>query len=223
MGILNKIKSLFDKNDFKGFIGHFDLDQWWESEFSEEEKEYIISKKPEIVEGSYNYIDKSPAKYLQELSLWFNTKKDSEISLKLLNKADELVDDIVEKHFMYNEMIKTNYKKRNEDEKYYNQAIMACEKQIKIADKVMEEMKKRHYERGKTILEYISGEKTLEEVNEDRPFRSSSHRGFKQLAIIKHKEGKYKEVIDLCKKAKKQGWNGDWDKRIERAEKKLNN
>ncbi|MFW6046782.1 MAG: hypothetical protein ACOCP4_03220, partial [Candidatus Woesearchaeota archaeon] len=82
MGILNKIKSLFNKNDssdnkadnwksayesdYEGFIGHFNLDQWWEKTFSEEEKEYLISKKPEIVEGSYNYIDKSPAKYLQE-------------------------------------------------------------------------------------------------------------------------------------------------------------
>jgi len=41
------------------------------------------------------------------------------------------------------------------------------------------------------------------------------------LAIIKYKQERYKEVIELCKKAKKQGWNGNWDKRIERARKRL--
>jgi hypothetical protein len=65
-------------------------------------------------------------------------------------------------------------------------------------------------------------EKYIEKEKKDHPFDPVSHRGYKQLSIIKHKNGEYEEVIKLCKKAKSQGWRGDWDKRIKRAEKKLN-
>ena len=40
------------------------------------------------------------------------------------------------------------------------------------------------------------------------------HVGYEQLAIIKKKEGKYQEVIELCSKALKEGWMGDWEQRI---------
>ena len=32
---------------------------------------------------------------------------------------------------------------------------------------------------------------------------------------------KYREVIELCTEADKQGWSGDWQHRIERCRKKL--
>ncbi len=48
-----------------------------------------------------------------------------------------------------------------------------------------------------------------------------SHVGYKQLAIILEKEKKYDKAIALCNQAKREGWNDDWDKRIERCEKKL--
>lgn len=107
----NKWKPAYESN-YEGFIGHFNLDKWWKKEFSEEERKYIISKKPEVAKG--NYQDKSPTQYLQELSLWFTSKKDSDISLKLLNKAEEFVDDKEDLHFMYNSKIKSLYKKRKE-------------------------------------------------------------------------------------------------------------
>jgi hypothetical protein len=48
-----------------------------------------------------------------------------------------------------------------------------------------------------------------------------SHEGYKQLCIIMEKQKNYDEVIRLSKIAKGQGWVGDWDKRIEKCEKRL--
>ncbi|MDR0557088.1 MAG: hypothetical protein LBG43_04360 [Treponema sp.] len=35
------------------------------------------------------------------------------------------------------------------------------------------------------------------------------------------KEGDYSEVVRLAEQAKEEGWTGDWDKRMEKARKKL--
>jgi hypothetical protein len=47
------------------------------------------------------------------------------------------------------------------------------------------------------------------------------HKGFTQLCILEEKAGNYKELLELATQAKKEGWYGDWDKRIEKAKKKL--
>jgi len=47
------------------------------------------------------------------------------------------------------------------------------------------------------------------------------HTGYYQLCIIIEKEGNWQEVIRLAEQAKSEGWKGDWDKRIEKAKKKL--
>jgi len=49
------------------------------------------------------------------------------------------------------------------------------------------------------------------------------HVGYKQLCIIMEKQKNYDEVIRLSKIAKEQGWSGDWDRRIEKCKKKIEN
>jgi hypothetical protein len=44
------------------------------------------------------------------------------------------------------------------------------------------------------------------------------HCGFFKLSTVLEKEGKYKEAMDLCKRALKIGFNGEWGERIERIE-----
>lgn len=53
------------------------------------------------------------------------------------------------------------------------------------------------------------------------PGKLGEHTGYKQLCIIRENEGNYTEVIRLAEQAKSEGWAGDWDKRIEKARKKL--
>jgi hypothetical protein len=53
------------------------------------------------------------------------------------------------------------------------------------------------------------------------PGKLLQHTGYKQLCIIRENQENYKEVIRLAEQAKAEGWEGDWDKRIEKAKKKL--
>lgn len=47
------------------------------------------------------------------------------------------------------------------------------------------------------------------------------HPGFDRLAIDAERDNSYAAAIAICKEAQRQGWNGDWKKRIERCEAKL--
>lgn len=56
---------------------------------------------------------------------------------------------------------------------------------------------------------------------ERHPFTAPTHPGYTNMAILLEKEKNYSEAIRISKRAKDQGWNGDWDKRIARCEAKL--
>jgi hypothetical protein len=105
---------------------------------------------------------------------------------------------VLDKHFFYQTKIETFYRNRDRDGTALPAAIEACKQQISIAKTA-----KRAF---------------LKEYN-GSPL--PSHVGYTQLCIILEKQKNYDEVIRLAKEAKKQGWNGDWDKRIERCRKKL--
>ena len=100
-------------------------------------------------------------------------------------------------HFHYITRIKICYRKRDEAEGAFDKAVETCIKMINIAEH----------------LSYSNNKKRVQ----DNP----SHPGYKQLAIILFKQGKFEEVINLCKQAKSQYWKGDWDDRIEKAKAKL--
>jgi len=103
---------------------------------------------------------------------------------------------ILDLHFLYQHVIETYYPDREIPE-FYEKAIWGCKKQIELAKQAKQAF----------IDEW--GDESL-----------PSHVGYKQLAIVLEKEKKYDEAIYLCKQAKYEGWSGDWDKRIERCEKK---
>ena len=48
-----------------------------------------------------------------------------------------------------------------------------------------------------------------------------AHAGYRQLRIIEEKRGNFLLARELCEQAKKVGWSDDWDKRIQRINKKL--
>ena len=105
----------------------------------------------------------------------------------------------LEKHYHYSDQIRPLYARRGENEAYLDMAIEACKKAISISASVIEELKVKNYEASRMPL----------------------HLGYQQLCIILDKQGNYEEIISLAEKAKAEGWNGDWDKRIEKARKKL--
>lgn len=173
--------------------------------------------------------------------------KKGPIDPRILKELPETAS-ILNKHFHYIEQIKAFYERRDEDEEYLKKAIEACLNQIAISQlsaeayvfdfkygsiKNLEEMIKSEEEltiqvpqlRDKYTIEINRHKLEMENIknkkwnNEKIPL--PEHTGYKQLCIIYDKQGNYSEIIRLAEEAKKQGWNGDWDKRIENARKKI--
>jgi tetratricopeptide (TPR) repeat protein len=138
-----------------------------------------------------------PIQYFSSLVGGFNYVDEFNICEKMFNIIDsnnDLINDYSFLHFYYITKIKVYYRNRDLVEGAFDMAVESCENMIKIAKQVLEV---------------------------DSMVHGASHPGYEQLAIILHKQGKYEDVIKLCKQAKSEKWNGDWDSRIERAKKKL--
>jgi len=205
MGVFDFLK----KTDIKGLIGYHGLSEWWLSEFSNDERNHIVSVYTPMGSGqdillndNIDWSSSSIVHFLYNLSGWFNNKGDRGLAIKILKKAEELVSDeipIMDIHFFYQSLIEVHYSNRFADSKSFDKSIKACELQIEIASQIAKAFKE----------EFVDG-------------FMPGHYGYKQLSIIKEKEKKYQAVIDLCTKAQKEDWRGDWEHRIERCKKKLN-
>ena len=188
---------------------------WWETTFSPEEQDYILTKYRPMVMGIEQEVSKTDLSCiirpdgtlgsigsLTALSTWFLTGDEITLARRILAKAVERQEaetgNIVDKHFTYGHMIRVYYRDRNRDENALALAIEACEKQISIAPQVIREWP--------------------EEWGEGLPV----HGGFLQLAIILEKNKDYEGAIRLSEEALRQGWNGDWEKRIARCKQRSN-
>jgi hypothetical protein len=190
----------------QGSIGYFGLEDWWLTAFSDDERHYIQatfqplgSSGNSLTTGIISYTSETVVGMLGSLAGWFYRKEDRAIAHKILDKAVELSSDapVLDVHFLYQQMIETYYKDRDNSE-YLNKAIEACRRQIALAPEAAKEFQ----------AEYS-----------DSPL--PEHKGYKQLAIILEKQGSFQEAIDISHQAESQGWAGEWSRRVERCEKKL--
>lgn len=110
---------------------------------------------------------------------------------------DSKKEDLISKHFLIHDLIKSSYRLRNSDSSALDRAIEACRMQIELAPAVARDFSAKYH--GPLPL----------------------HLGFKQLSIIEEKRGNLKEALRLSCLALDQGWSGDWTKRIERIQKRL--
>lgn len=203
MGLLDFFSS---SKEVKGLIGYFGLEEWWISEFSKEERYHITEtfqplglKNNPLTSGDISYTSQTAVGLLKDLAGWFAKENDRPIAYRLIEKAEELADtegSVLDAHFLFGQKLAIYYKDR---EKFgcLESAIESCKQQIELADKASNAFKKEY-------------------KNSPLP----SHKGYQQLAIILEKQGRFDETIALCRKAGKEGWAGDWDKRIERCRRK---
>lgn len=119
-------------------------------------------------------------------------------------EVDALIDDlradhgdILDLHFAILERITDYYRRRQEGDNYHK-AKVSCRAQIKI-----------QADAAKQFLKEYPGQSL------------PAHTGYNQLVIILEKEKKFQEALALANEAKANGWNGDWDKRIEKLRGKL--
>ena len=202
MSIFEIFKS---KPKIEGEIGFQGLADWWLSAFTESERSYIEqvykplsiggeNERP-LTRGKILSMSQTAAGFLVGLASWFRKTTELTIAQRILEKADSLVGKTtLDKHFAYQGMIEVFYKNRKNPESL-RAAIQACQKQIELAP--------------------LATKAFREEFGDSQLPR---HVGYEQLSIILEKEGNYKEAIRVCTQAKRQGWNGDWDKKIERCE-----
>lgn len=192
----------------KGEIGYYNLQDWWLSTFSQNERDHIesvyqpfgfsssgsVNPRP-LTQGDIDWTDGSIVGLLWGLSSWFNNSRDSELAKKMIKKAEEIgvtADDILDLHFAYAEKMAIYYRNKNNDPESLDVAIKAARDQIALATQAAKAFKEEY------------GDETL-----------PSHAGYDQLHIILEKQGQYDEAIVLCEQAKYQGWNGRWDTIIE--------
>ena len=192
----------------RGEIGYFGLSEWWLSEFSEEERQYILetfqplgSTGNFLTEGNILHTSNTAIKLLSSLAGWFRKKEDRNIAYKILMKGEELINeksDILDVHFLLQSKIEIYYRNRDNDPDALEESINACKQQIELAPKAKVAFKKEY---------------------SDSPL--PRHIGFERLAIIEEKRKNFKAAIEISEKAMGQGWAGTWQKRIERCRSKL--
>lgn len=177
------------------------LYSWWVGEFTPEERRYmeasigvnaIISR-----DGSLGYFGS-----LTSLCTWLLTGDDVLLALRIMAKAVEIreaeMGSAVDRHFTYTMMIQVYYQARDRDRNALALALEACEKQIALAPQV------------------------IRERPDDWAQGLPAHLGFQQLAIVRERERDFEAAISLSEQALSQGWTGDWERRIARCRRKLN-
>jgi len=191
----------------EGEIGYFNLQTWWLNNLSKEEQNVILSiYKPlstgdlSLIKGKIYSTTQTVIGFLSCLLGWFKKPEHRIIGYKIIKKAEELASEktpVLDLHFLYHSKILIYYRNRDNDDFALSIATEACKQQISISVKAK-----------KTFLK-------------DMGLPLPTHTGYKQLCIIMEKQNNYDEVIRLSRIAKNQGWNGNWDRRIEKCEKKV--
>ncbi len=227
MGLLDRIQGGGGgRSKVQGILGYFNLGEWWLSSFTEQERRYIEQKHQpmgglgphSLTRGSIQY-GGAAAGFLVSLSTWFVGPGDRDLATRMLEKAEAVAgDSVLDRHFVYLQMIKAYYAERDTQSGALEAAISACERQIAIAPQVRAAFGAWTDENARKLSE-VDGQRR--EVVSLTP---TSHRGFHQLAIIREKQGDIAEALRLCREAESQGWQDegrDWSSRIAKLEHKL--
>lgn len=221
---LTLIQNLFNRTvhdtcrETHGYIGHFKLSDWWFSAFSEEERQYIeFAFQPMVISigvgtckpnadqdslltGSRGLqVYGRAGHFLANLAEWLNKPESRHLARRVLEHAEAIAEDPVEKHDVYQVMITVYYRDRDRSPEFLEGAISACHKQI------------------------ANGPQAIGHWGGWHSGVMPTHKGYEQLAIIREKEGDYAEALRLSEEALNQGWGPrpGWEARIERLTRRL--
>lgn len=123
------------------------------------------------------------------------------LGYKLIEYADSLVEKdtpVLAQHFYYSARGSYYYRWRDIDSFALDNAVDSFEKQIAIAE-----------------------EAALCFLKDPEMGFIPAHAGYRQLRIIEEKRGRLTKARALCLKAESQGWKDDWQKQINKIDKKL--
>lgn len=115
-------------------------------------------------------------------------------AIESLEKARTLV----EKHFALSELVEIAFRARHIDPKFAEMAQQAAWEMVGIAHEVAATLKREARQRGEK-------------------WYPLAHVGYQRLAIDLERSGEYDKCIEICLKAHREGWWGDWERRITRC------
>jgi hypothetical protein len=197
-----------------GRIKHHGLHRWWEQALTDTDRMTIRTCGCDISGEPGMLTTQQPLGFVVVLLGWLTD--DLATAHKVAQQGLSMVEgaSIIDVHFLYSQIIHVYYRHRDQPGAM-NTVLRFCDRQIEIGPQVMAAMIEEH-RTGQERSAQMFGR-----TEPPRPFDPPSHLGFRQLCIIRTKEGKHDEVIRLCETAIAQGWMGDWQRRIERARKSL--
>lgn len=204
--------------------------------FTEPEKQRIREVYAEHTDG--DVIDKDPlvltigdiqldpgnvdvTRILRLLTQWFHRNSDKDIWIKLSESWHHFAGPNtapLDKHFALIDTMEAYYRKRDEPE-FLDKTIATCKMMISMEQTVAAAMLDTGLGRIQPENKHLFGDKIVHTAL--GPQVLPEHPGFKQLAIIYEKQKEFHAARDLCVQARDAGWDGDWNKRIVRLEKKL--
>lgn len=213
-----------------GAIGHYKLEEWWFGELSAADRKLIRARyQPMGVPANQDFLtggrtlfsSETTALWLMTLAGWFRPAEpqEADLILRIADKAwrvkDVLApscgaDAVFSRHLALGELSKTYYRFR-ENPGYLERALEAARLQIAAQAEAAAAWKQLEVELARATGRAIPKNITL-----------PAHQGYKRMAIVLEKERQFDQALALVREAKAAGWSGDWDKRMERLEKKLN-
>lgn len=210
-------------SELQQYLEYFSLDVWWETELTTDEQNEIIQGIAEAEVKFKGFFTLTP--FWDELSdnkfirrfkspggwvprLMSECHSDS-LTMKIAKKAKFLLDqtdlqklqlwEFSELHFDYQGLLGTFYSYRDKTPGALEDAIACAKSMIYISPQVIKDPEIKIPPDGKL----------------------PAHRGYEQLAIIAEKQKNFAAAIKISTLALSQEWDGDWEWRIERCEKKM--
>jgi len=205
MGIFRRIFGQHGQS--AGDLGYFGLGTWWLSAFSSAERQHLETAfaaggARSLTKGQKPSTFPTAAALLVTLASQLSEKpEDRHLAARVLSKAEERAlaeNDLIGLHFVYQETIRLQYKWREAFPDALNLAFAACHKQMQYATEAAE---------------------ALHEAFPGRPL--PAHFGFQRSASILEQRKAYEQALEICRRAKKQGWAGNWTWRMQRIQKKI--
>jgi len=205
MGIFRRIFRQHDQT--AGDLGYFGLGTWWLSAFSSAERQYLEATfapggSRSLTKGQKPSTFATAAALLVALASHLSRKpEDRNLAARVLSKAEERAlaeRDLVGLHFVYQETIRLQYKWRQTFPDALDLAFAACHKQVQYATQAAE---------------------ALQEAFPEQPL--PAHFGFQRTASVLEQRKAYEQALEICQRAKEQGWAGNWAWRMLRIKKKL--
>ncbi|MBV9468008.1 MAG: hypothetical protein JO316_02455 [Abitibacteriaceae bacterium] len=201
-------ETLIVTSSVAGAIAYFNLTDWWLTCFSVAERERIeslyhppgaIQARP-LTQGRDVPVANTAADLLASLATWLYRPVDRPLARRVLAKAGAVAVQegrILELHYTYQVMIQIYYRDRH-DPTSLAVAMEACKKMIALAPQAAEAFQREFPQ---------------------RPL--PRHYGFNLLSLLQDRRRNYHDVIRLCQMAFDQGWDGDWQRRIDASRVKL--